>query len=276
MTENQNYIRQSEIFFSCTEKEYQVKEHFSGEHVLTHVYSGKLVVAGIDITYIIEEGNTVLFSKNTLAKITKIPGVSTAFKSISIFFTQTFLQDFYTTHPVPDKLPNVLKVRSMERHPLLDSLFNSVLPYYELSETLPEELTEMKMREAMSIIRKIDKTAENIISDFAEPGKIDLAGFMQKNFSYNISNDQFAFLTGRSLAAYKRDFQNIFNTSPQKWLLQKRLEQAHFLLAEKKQKTSDVYLEVGFENLSHFSYAFKQWFGYPPSSLSVSLSPNPV
>jgi AraC-like DNA-binding protein len=41
-------------------------------------------------------------------------------------------------------------------------------------------------------------------------------------------------------------------------------------MSEKLQKPSDVYLEVGFENLSHFSNSFRQQFGYSPSSLLVS------
>jgi AraC-like DNA-binding protein len=46
----------------------------------------------------------------------------------------------------------------------------------------------------------------------------------------------------------------------------RRLKEAHFLIAERNQKPSDAYIEVGFENLSHFS--FKQMFGYNPSSLA--------
>ncbi len=30
----------------------------------------------------------------------------------------------------------------------------------------------------------------------------------------------------------------------------------------------DLYLEVGFENLAHFSYAFKKQFGYSPTALT--------
>jgi len=78
---------------------------------------------------------------------------------------------------------------------------------------------------------------------------------------------QFARLTGRSLASFKRDFQKTFGMAPQRWLLEKRLEQSHYLITEKKQNPSSVYLDVGFENLSHFSFAFKKFFGYNPSSL---------
>ncbi|MDQ6482018.1 helix-turn-helix domain-containing protein [Dyadobacter sp. LHD-138] len=42
---------------------------------------------------------------------------------------------------------------------------------------------------------------------------------------------------------------------------------AHYQFIEKKKKPIDVCYEVGFENLSHFSYAFKKHFGYAPTAL---------
>ncbi|MDN5284877.1 MAG: AraC family transcriptional regulator [Mucilaginibacter sp.] len=66
---------------------------------------------------------------------------------------------------------------------------------------------------------------------------------------------------------FKRDFEKIFNMSPNRWLQQQRLKEAHYLIGEKHLKPSEVYLEVGFESLPHFSYAFKQLFGKTPSSM---------
>jgi AraC-like DNA-binding protein len=88
---------------------------------------------------------------------------------------------------------------------------------------------------------------------------------MNKNFMFNVPAAQFAKLTGRSLASFKRDFEKIFRISPGQWLQQKRLSEAYYLIREKGQKPSEVYLDVGFENLSHFSYTFKKMFGVVPS-----------
>jgi len=85
---------------------------------------------------------------------------------------------------------------------------------------------------------------------------------------YNLPLEKFAFLTGRSLTTFKSDFKKIFHKTPGKWLTEKRLDLAHFKLTTKNQKASDVYLSAGFENLSHFSFAFKKAFGYTPSSLN--------
>ncbi|WP_255459146.1 helix-turn-helix domain-containing protein [Mucilaginibacter lacusdianchii] len=41
-------------------------------------------------------------------------------------------------------------------------------------------------------------------------------------------------------------------------------------MSKQKQRPSDVYLEVGFENLSHFSFSFRKLFGMTPSELQNS------
>ena len=91
---------------------------------------------------------------------------------------------------------------------------------------------------------------------------------MNRNFHFNVQLKRFAYLTGRSLATFKRDFEKIFHTSPGQWLLQRRLQEAHYLITEKGRAPSDVYLDLGFEDLSHFSFAFKKEFGKAPSLLN--------
>ncbi|MNI80231.1 Virulence regulon transcriptional activator VirF [compost metagenome] len=90
---------------------------------------------------------------------------------------------------------------------------------------------------------------------------------MNQNFMFNVSVTSFAKLTGRSLSGFKRDFARAFGTTPKKWLLAKRLDEAHYLIRHKKQKPSDFYLDLGFENLSHFYASFKEKFGTTTTGL---------
>ena len=93
---------------------------------------------------------------------------------------------------------------------------------------------------------------------------MDLEKFMLGNFHFNIPVERFAQLPGRSLAGIKRDFQKTFSMSPRQWLQEKRLMEAKYLL-EKKKKPSTIYLDLGFESLSHFSHSFKKKFGKAPT-----------
>jgi AraC-like DNA-binding protein len=131
-------------------------------------------------------------------------------------------------------------------------------------------LTDIKVREAIMILLQTNPSIKNILFDFSEPGKIDLEAYMNEHYKFNVDLNRFAYLTGRSLATFKRDFEKIFNTSPNRWLQKKRLNDAYYLIKEKGWKSSDVYLEVGFKDLSHFSFAFKKTFGIAPSSLVSS------
>jgi AraC-like DNA-binding protein len=141
-----------------------------------------------------------------------------------------------------------------------------LIPYFEIKD-LPENIASLKITEAISILRTIDEEIDHVLANFEEPGKIDMVGYMEKNFMFNMPIEKFGYLTGRSLTSFKRDFKKAFNTTPQKWLTQKRLELAHYQFVEKSKKPIDVCYEVGFENLSHFSYAFKKHFGYAPTEL---------
>ena len=122
----------------------------------------------------------------------------------------------------------------------------------------------MKMNEAMRYILEADSRFYPTLFDFNNPWKIDLLEFMEENYLQDMSMEEFALYTGRSLASFKRDFAEISQLTPQKWLIEKRLKKAHELIKSGKSVT-DAYIETGFKNRSHFSTVFKNRFGYSPS-----------
>lgn len=180
--------------------------------------------------------------------------------------SQEKLRDFYTNFDIKPKAAQKQKIYTFKNHPLLESCLSSMIPYFEMEE-LPENIASLKITEAVTILRTINKEIDHVLANFEEPGKIDLADYMEKNFMFNLPLEKFGYLTGRSLTTFKRDFSKAFNNTPQRWLTQKRLEMAHYQFVEKKRKPIDVCYELGFENLSHFSFAFKKQFGYAPTEL---------
>ena len=95
---------------------------------------------------------------------------------------------------------------------------------------------------------------------------------MEENYCFNLKLEQFAQLCNRSLSAFKRDFQKLYNTTPGKWLLEKRLNHAMHLLTNNGRTVSEASYESGFENQSHFSRVFREHFGYPPASAKQKIT----
>ena len=76
---------------------------------------------------------------------------------------------------------------------------------------------------------------------------------------------ELARLSGRSLSGFKRDFQQLFQTSPATWIRKKRLDRAAFLLKNSDKNVSEIAEEVGFESISHFIKLFKEIHGKTPA-----------
>ena len=255
------------IVLSCLEDHYLRREISLDHHSLVRIISGEMKVTQADNSYTFVAGDTLLLPRNQLSMITKKPRDGRYFKSVMMTFTTDRLKALYTSDRFRPLKPHTHKIRAFQHHPLLDSVFASLEPYFELRSELPETIISLKLEETLAILRTLDSEIDDLLTDFSQPGKLDLADFMEKHFMFNLTMDKFGHLTGRSLNTFKRDFHKAFNTTPQKWLTQKRLELAHYQLAEKQRKPVDIFLEAGFENLSHFSFAFKKQYGYPPTAV---------
>lgn len=175
------------------------------------------------------------------------------------------MQDFNLSHRIrPDgKAPYIAALEILQPINLLKNYFHSLADYQ--AAHVPVELIRKKLEEGIFLLLHLNNSLKNALFDFSEPGKIDLEEFMNRHFKFNVHLERFAYLTGRSISTFKRDFKKTFQVTPNKWLQKKRLQEAHYLIKEKRLKPSNVYLEVGFEDLSHFSNAFKRMYGTAPS-----------
>ena len=258
--------------YSCYFTRNREDEQFIPEHVFSYQLSGTLTLNNGVKDHIFNPGDFRFIKRNQLVKFIKQPAPGGSFQSISVYFDQEMLRNismeygFHADHQ--QTLPE--PVIALNGDPLLHSFITSMDPYIKGNNLITPPLQLLKQREAVLILLQLNPGLKQILFDFHEPGKIDLEEFMHRNFHFNVQLNRFAYLTGRSLATFKRDFEKIFHTSPSKWLLQRRLQEAHYLISEKKKAPADVYLETGFEDLSHFSFAFKKQYGIPPSHLTAS------
>lgn len=259
---------QFNILYSCTDERKRGGEQLVSEHVLSYIISGEIQFYNNHGKFIYKAGQIGLLRKNLLLKSVKIPAADgTPFQSLNVFLDQDSLKKYSSLENISaSSIYNGQSVVDFSEDIFIKGYFDSLLPYFNTSVPLTPQLANLKTNEAIALLLR-NEQLENLLFDFGEPHKIDLEAFMNQNYSFNIPIAQFARLTGRSLATFKRDFKKVFQSPPEKWLLQARLHRAHFLIAQQNQAPSSVYLDVGFENLSHFSTSFKKQFGYNPSTI---------
>lgn len=253
-----------DIKLSCYQDKFFKSDIMFEQHMLIWFISGETKIVRTEGTYLFQKGDIFLIPRNQLATIINYPKDGLPHKTVVMHLTTEWLRNFYAKLDVRPTTADVQQIRHYSRHPLLESCLSSLIPYFEMKD-LPKDIAHLKLTEAVTILRSIDSGIDNVLANFEEPGKIDLADYMEKNYMFNMPLEKFGYLTGRSLTTFKRDFKKVFSTTPQRWLTKKRLELAYYQLTEKKKKPVEICYEVGFENLSHFSFAFKKQFGYAPT-----------
>lgn len=272
MPEQEEKKKHPDIMFACYTQKSRSGEQFIAEHSLGYNISGTMEIFVDGKTQIFKEGELRFCRRNRLARFSKEPAPGGVFKSVTIFLGQQLLRSICAEHQLQAKgLYCGESALLINPNPLFRNYMASLTPYLDADKPLNKALTALKVKEAVMILMETNPALQNVLFDFNEPGKIDLEAYMTEHYKFNVDLNRYAYLTGRSLATFKRDFEKIFNVSPNKWLQQQRLKDAYFLISEKGVKVSDVYLEVGFKDLSHFSFAFKKTYGITPSKLSLQI-----
>jgi AraC family transcriptional regulator, exoenzyme S synthesis regulatory protein ExsA len=260
--------RPSPIAYSCYVTRSREGEQFIPDHVFSYQVSGTMIMNDGNREHVFNAGEFRFGRRNHLIKFNKLPPHGGEFRPLSIHFDQPFLRNFsMETGIKAEKAVNGNAIPPLKPDPLYKNYFDSLMPYMKLDGIEDQGLLDLKLREAMMLLLKVNPEMRDILFDFSEPGKIDLEAFMNKNFHFNVGLNRFAYLTGRSLATFKRDFEKLFHITPSRWLQQRRLQEAHYLIKEKGKTPSDVYLDLGFEDLSHFSFAFKKQYGMAPTKI---------
>lgn len=191
---------------------------------------------------------------------------------IFFFMPDKFIYDVLKSkaNPVTKRKSQFRPVISLNDNERVQLFFQSMLQFFHNKQEPDKALLELKFREL--ILTLADDTSNNELQSYFfsllhRPKTLTLQEVMEENFCFNLKLDEFARLSARSLSAFKRDFQSIYQTTPGKWLLEKRLDHGLHLLTNLGKSVSEAAFESGFESASHFSRAFRERFGSPPALL---------
>lgn len=102
--------------------------------------------------------------------------------------------------------------------------------------------------------------------------KLALDFMLEKCYRENLSLKNLSAKAGCSISTFKRKFEQLYHTTPGKWIQTRRLDEAYHLIHTTDKTISEICFEVGFENPSHFIQTFKAKFGITPKQLQYKLT----
>lgn len=275
MTVQESTIYQySDVFLAYLQNNDSICSFRNKCHSLKYVYSGEITLEENGNITQVHSGECVFIRRDHKVSINKHACNDGQFRGITMLFRRDFLRSLYLRDSPKriiesDIKPFETSVVKLPWTPQLDSLFVSIVPYFDTDIKPSEEMMDLKLHEGVMALLNMDKRFYATLFDFSNPWKIDLLGFMNENYMCDMTIEEFANYTGRSLATFKRDFKKISELPPQKWLIKKRLERAYEMIHEEHRKVTEACFDVGFKNRSHFTAAFKKHYGVSPADIRL-------
>lgn len=251
----------------CYQKTAKPNTFYALDHALIYITNGEFVIQSPNIS--IAKGEAAFIRKATHLSYQKFPSPDGKHcEGILFFLTTDLLKDFLKNNrQFVRQKSDVSSVLKIQADFSLQSYMNTVQSYLDNELAEESELVRLKMLEILYLLIHKNSELTDCLFEFSAPPMLDLARVMEANFTKPASLNDFAYLSGRSLSKFKRDFGQTFHISPSRWLKEKRLQYAHQLLTQTEMSIISVCYEVGFENVAHFSRAFKEFFGENPSAL---------
>ena len=241
---------------------------FNGENIL-YTTNGQVVSGGKD-ALLLKCGAYI----NEL-----LPEQDKMIELVVVHFYPEMLRKLFGTE-IHETLIHISAAQSMPvkiaHDDLLAKYIESLLLYFKHPEIVNKDLLSLKLKELVLILSRTqnNQTLGEIFKYLFAPEEFSFQQVIEAHLFSGLSIKELAYLTHRSMASFKRDFQKIYKTSPSRYIKNKRLEKAAQLLSMTHKRILDIIPECGFKNSSHFTRLFHEKFSLSPSAFRMSQTAN--
>ena len=163
-------------------------------------------------------------------------------------------------------------IKKVEVDRLLGNFRESIDILLDNPELADENIIKTKLKEFVLLMAKSQEAPSELdfLAAIFKPLDIEFKSTILHNLYSNLSIDELARLCHLSTSSFKRKFQESFNTSPKKYISQKKVEKAAALLKSDDLRVSDIAYDVGFDSLATFNRNFTASYGKSPSAYRLS------
>lgn len=267
--EGQQILKAGNIHFAQLKQRNKAEKRtvFLTENVMIFVLTGHKLLHFDRHTVKVEAG-TMLLMKRGFYVMSDFVEEGLQFQSLLLYFSdeqlRRFLHKYNYTTPVKAAPTNYLTVPIT---PLLEAFREQYTIYFREEPSTLAALLSVKLYEAFLLLLGTPQHASVLafIQQIVYAQPQDITFIVKQHLFQPVTLDEMARLSGRSLASFKRDFQQQYQTSPRRWINEQRLSYAHTLLETTTQQVAEIAVTCGFESTSHFIRIFKQRYGVTPN-----------
>ncbi|MEM9887019.1 MAG: AraC family transcriptional regulator [Bacteroidota bacterium] len=243
------------------------RQSYVARHAISFVLQGKQRIETPDGNFTSVSAGQIAFFKRGIYTVSDLLSENAVFSSFHIFLEDRLLQKIFQQHRI-----RVLGVgKPIFTIPSSTYILHYIQSFQALSEclaVLSPEVVTAKIEElfAFLLAKDVAGTFSLALEKWQQKESNNLRTLMENHFDKAFSIEDYAYLTGRSVATFRREFKLKFGTSPRKWITQQRMEKAQELLQQNSWKVHQVANQVGYENASYFIQEYKKMYGYTPAS----------
>ena len=242
---------------------------FLEQHLLYVVLGGSVKLTCGRQSWTVSKNEMILLRRAQSVSYEKQGSEETGrFESQLFAINDELLKDFLTSQQVV--IPSMTEELGTQVSPMSERLVAycwSLSPYFNDPSQVNPGLLRLKVMELLYNVMDCSKNIFRQMLQLRQPVRTDIHRVVEENYTSPISLDELAYLSGRSLSSFKREFQDIYGEPPARWIREKRLSKAREMLRSTSLSVADVAYSLGFENPTHFSRIFKQQYGMAPSSV---------
>jgi AraC family transcriptional regulator, exoenzyme S synthesis regulatory protein ExsA len=249
------------------------KEGFLSTHAINFVLNGTLRVENEDGLYTEVTAGNMIFMPKGIYTVSDILPQNGHFEAMMFFFDHSLVSQFLSSLNFQGSKEKCITHAVIRATDDLHYFAATLLRLYG-GTTGNRQLTQMKLFELLHLIHHAypdTKQLPSILANLDNKERRSLREFMQANFHKPLGIADYAYLTGRSVSTFTRDFKTKFEgVAPKQWLIERRLEKAHQLLAQHTLRNiSEVAWESGYEDVPHFIKAFHRQYGITPKQFVI-------
>ncbi|PKH49841.1 AraC family transcriptional regulator [Tenacibaculum sp. Bg11-29] len=247
-------------------KEISKQQILLNKNTFSFLQEGTKEVFFDNSSFAIDNSQFLLMKSGHCLMTEKLSNVAGYYRSILFFFSNEDVLKFIRKFELsPTDSRKLYSTYLFTYDSFIKTFVDSLLGISKLSSPIQKNILDAKFEEIMlyliefkgvSFLYSIINNSDNQSQRFIQT--------IESNQLNKLTIKELSFLSNMSVSTFKREFEKHFQNSPSKWFRKKRLEHSAFLLKNKSKRPSDIYEEIGYENLSSFIQAFKLKFGVTP------------